>query len=111
MEAYSKVDEVQGGLRFGNTGASGWSCIFWSDLIDDVAPHRSLLEAFGRKHPEADLKLPPYDRNEDFVSCSLSWAGSDVEVYYETILSHLALWSEDRQAVEGVRKALISDAG
>jgi hypothetical protein len=110
VEAYSKVDEVQPGLRFGNNGASGWSCIFWSDQLHDEAPHRPFLEAFGQEYPEAALKLPPYDRDEDFVSGSLRWAGSDVEVYYKTILSHLALWSEDRRAVEGAREALMNGA-
>ena len=110
VKAYSKVDEVQPGLRFGNTGPSGWSCTLWSDLLDDEAPHRSLLERFTTKHPEAGLTLPPYDRYEDCVSASFKWGGSDVELYYETILSHLALWSTDREAVDGARQALLSIA-
>ena len=107
-EAYSKFDDVQPGLRFGNTGPSGWSCIFWSDLLDDEAPHRKLLERFANDHPEAGLALPPFDRYEDFVSATFIWAGSEVEVYYETILSRLALWSTDQEAVEGARRALLS---
>lgn len=107
-ETYTKIDDVHPGFQFSNAGQSGWSCVFWSDLLDDEAPHRELLERFAEKHPESGLVLPSYNRYEDFVSTTFMWNGIEVEVYYETTLSHLALWSVDQAAVSGARVALIS---
>ena len=46
MAAYSKIDPVAASTRYGITGPDGWGFHLWSDLLDDEAPHRPLLERF-----------------------------------------------------------------
>ncbi|MBB5716789.1 hypothetical protein FHS94_003661 [Sphingomonas aerophila] len=83
----------------------------WSDKLDDEAPHRLILERFAATHPEAGIKLPPYDRYEDYVEATAIWNGALVAIYYETILSYLWLWSPDRATVSSFRTALLPLAG
>lgn len=107
MNAYSTIDEVSAQLRYGNSGPEGWGFILWSDRLDDEAPHRPLLERFAAAYPEAGIKLPSYDRYEDFIGATAVWKGGMVSIYYETILSYLSLWSPDREAVTSLRAALL----
>jgi hypothetical protein len=107
MSAYSKIEEIAASPKYGNTGADGWGFTLWSDLLDDEAPHRALLERLSAAAPEAGIVLPKYDRYEDYIECDAKWASSAVWIYYETILSYLYFWSADRRAVEGVRDALL----
>lgn len=107
MHTYSKIDEVSASPQYGNTGPEGWGFHLWTDLLDDEAPHRDLLTRFAAAWPQAGLDLPEYDRYEDFVECEAVWNSAPVWVYYETILSHLWFWSQDREALEGLRAALL----
>jgi hypothetical protein len=102
-----KVDEVSALPRKINSGAEGWGFTGWSDLIDDEAPHRSVLERFAAAHPQACIKLPQYDRYEDFVEANAAWNDASVSIYYETIISYLWIWSSSRNAVMSIRAALL----
>jgi len=104
---YSKIDEIRKSPQYGNSGPDGWGFHLWSELLDDEAPHRSLLKRFSAAFPEARIVLPEYDRYEDFVECSAEWKSTSVWFYYETILSHLWVWSADRESAEEVRAALL----
>jgi hypothetical protein len=106
MAAYSTIDEVAASPQYGNTGPSGWGFHMWSDLLDDDAPHRDLLERFAVAFPQTGITLPAYDRFEDYVECYADWGSASVWVYYETILSYLWIWSADRLAVEQFRTAI-----
>jgi len=107
MALYSKVEEVSALPRNLNSGANGWGFRAWSDLLDDEAPHRKLIERFAAAYPEAGFALPPYYRDEDYVEADAAWNGATVSVYYETILSYLWIWSPSRDAVTSFRAALI----
>lgn len=107
MMLYSKIEEVSALPRNVNSGAHGWGFTAWSNLLDDEAPHRETLERFAAAHPEAGLKLPPYDRYEDYVEADVAWDGATVSVYYETILSYLLVWSPSRDAAASFRAALL----
>jgi len=110
MSAYSKIDEVEPALLFGTTGELGWGFTLWSNLLDDEAPHRKLLERFAQSRSDLVLTLPKWDRYEDFVEGSLKSAKYDVHIYYETILSYLALWSQDLEGIITLRQDLLSVA-
>ncbi len=107
MGTYTKIDEVTASPQYGNTGSDGWGFHLWSNLLDDEAPHRLVLERFAEAYPQASIILPPYERYEDYVECYARWNSASVWIYYETILSSLWLWSEDRQAVVAMRTALL----
>lgn len=107
MVTYSKTDEVAASPQYGNSGPDGWGFTLWSELLDDEAPHRPLLERFSAAFPQAGIVLPEYDRYEDFVECYAEWNSASVWVYYETILSYLWFWSADRSAVVGIRAGLL----
>lgn len=107
MPLYSKIEEISQSPRFGNSGPDGWGFRIWSDLIDDEAPHRALLERFASKYPHAGIKLPAYDRYEDYVECEAAWGSSTILIYYETIVSLIWLWSTDREAMDSLRSALL----
>lgn len=107
MMLYSEVEEVSALPRNVNSGGDGWGFKAWSDLLDDEAPHRKILERFAAVHPEAGLELPPYDRYEDYVEADAAWDGAKVSVYYETILSYLLVWSPSRDAATSFRAALL----
>ncbi len=111
LRPFNEVEEVKPDLRSASCGRPGLSCtLWWADDPSAEPPQRSLIEQFAAKHPEAEVTLPPYQRNEDDVSGSLTWAGCHVEVGYELILPYLRIWSEKREAVVGVRQALICAA-
>ncbi|MBD3745104.1 MAG: hypothetical protein IE932_02690 [Sphingopyxis terrae] len=110
MPRYTNIEEVFLSPQYGNTGPKGWGFHLWSDLIDDEAPHRAVLEQFAEMYPKSGIHLPPYDRYEDYVECDAVWNSKPVWIYYETILSHLWMWSADREAVAEMRAALISVA-
>lgn len=107
MTLYSEVEEVSELPRNLNSGADGWGFTAWSDLLDDEAPHRKVLDRFAAAHPEAGLALPPYCLGEDYVETDAAWDGATVWVYYETILSHLWIWSPSRDAATSFRAALL----
>lgn len=107
MELYSKVEEVAASPQNIAGGADGWGFTAWSNLLDDEAPHRNVLECFAAAHPEAGLVLPAYYRYEDYVEADATWDGATISVYYETILSYLWVWSPSREAVLSFRAALI----
>ena len=104
---YYEVEELAPSPQFGTVGPEGWGFHLWSELLDDEAPHRAVLEKFAAAYPQSGIALPAYDRYEDFIECYAAWDSKPVWVYYETILSHLWLWSADREAIEGVRSALV----
>lgn len=107
MSAYSTIEEVSALPRDTNSGPQGWGFTMWSPKLDDEAPHRPLLEQFAAAYPEAGIKLPPYDRYEDYVEATAAWGGGTVAIYYETIISFLWLWSPDREAVSAFREVLL----
>lgn len=107
MTAYNTIEGVSAQPQYINSGADGWGFKMWSDKLDDETPHRTVLERFAATHPEAGIKLPPYDRHEDYVEATAEWNGGEIAIYYETILSHLWLWSRDREALSAFREALV----
>lgn len=108
MRAYYQIEEVSLAPQFGNTGDEGWGFTLWSELLDDDAPHRQLLERLVEHYPFANLTLPKWTEAEDLIEGALVWEGKTVWVWFETILSHLWLWSADRSTVVSLRRALVS---
>jgi hypothetical protein len=108
---YSKIEEIVASPQYGNTGPDGWGFTLWSDLLDDEAPHRQMLERFALAYPQAGISLPKYHPHEDFVECYATWNSASVWIYYETLLSHLWLWSADRDAAAAIKAALVSFVG
>jgi hypothetical protein len=104
---YSNIDVVKVEVMHSTRGSRGWGFTLWSDLLDDEAPHRDFLTKFSASHPGVELRLPPFDRDEDFVEGSLRWGSRDARIFYETIFSHLDLWAPDREPVEKLRAAMV----
>ena len=109
MATYSKIDQVQAAPKFGNTGPMGWGFAAWSELSDDEAPHRKLLESIAAAQPEMTVTLPSAHHDEDFVEGYIKCGSHEVWVYFETLLSHLWFWSAERQSAEWAR-ALVESA-
>ena len=78
MGTYTKIDEVTASPQYGNTGSDGWGFHLWSNLLDDEAPHRQVLERFAEAYPQASIILPPYERYEDYVECYARWNSASV---------------------------------
>jgi hypothetical protein len=108
MAAYSKIDRVEPAPKFGNTGSPGWGFHAWSNLLDDEAPHRRLLAKIAAAHPEVIVTLPDPDRYEDYVEGFIKCGSHEVWVYFETILSHLWLWSSERQSADWARALVVN---
>jgi len=107
VTAYYNISEVEALPQFRNSGPPGWCITFDATLLDDQAPHRQLLESFAASYPEARLNLPDYHRYEDCIEGSMQWAGKEIWIWYETILSYLALWCSDREAADSLHKAIV----
>ena len=96
------IDDVKGASKFGNTGPSGWGFHVWIECRDGTDPHRALLENITIAHPEVILTLPEVEPYEDYVEGSISTGSHEVWVYFETVLSHVWLWSAERQSAEWI---------
>ncbi|MEO9746141.1 hypothetical protein [Parasphingorhabdus sp.] len=107
MEHYGDVDPVKDCQSGGNYGPNGWGFCMWGCGQDDGGQHRRLLTKFARKHPEADLKLPVYQDGEDCVEGKLVWNSQQVDVYFETVLDYLSVWSVDKETIEILRTFLL----
>ena len=108
MAAYSSIDRIEAAPEFVNTGPPGWGFHAWSDLLDDEAPHRALLKSIAAAHPDVTVTLPNPDRYEDCVEGSMKCGPHEVCIYFETILSHLWIWSSDRESAEWARRLVDS---
>lgn len=106
MEHYGEIDPVKGLQRGGNHGPIGWGFCMWGCGHDDGGQHRRLLTMFARKHTEAALKLPVYREGEDCVEGKFIWNSQPVDVYYETVLDYLSVWSVDKETIEVLRTVL-----
>lgn len=69
--------------------------------------YRYLLEKFAKQHPEAYLDLPAWYDREDLIEGSIIWHSQYVWVWYETVLTHIWVWSADEEAIESLRKAIL----
>ena len=107
VSAYAKIDDVEPAPKLGNHGPNGWAFELFSNLSDEEAPHRVLLERLAAAEEGWSLTLPPVEPLEDFVEGSLRWGNHEVRVYYETTLSYLSLWSPEREAVAKLRSFIL----
>jgi hypothetical protein len=106
MGAYREIEQVKADPEFGNSGPPGWAIMLWSEP-DYSEPHRPLLERFAKQYPECALNLPEHYPEEDCVEGSMTWQSQTISIWYEEILTHLRLWSDNRDAVQSLRAALL----
>ena len=78
-----------------------------SNLEYKEARHRELLERFVAAHEGFVLTLPAADPDEEVAMGTLRWDSGEALVYFETILSHVSLWSADREALEELRALFV----
>ena len=55
-----------------------------------------------RQDARADLQLPAYEANEDFIQGTFQFGGVPLRIYYEHSLSYLALMSDDASVLRDV---------
>ena len=104
---FDKVDPVEPSPQFGNTGPCGWGFTLWGSSDGDEFMYRHLLETLAEQYPDARLSLPERSECEDLIEGNLIWRGQHVWVWYETVLTHLWLWSADHAATESLRRAIL----
>jgi hypothetical protein len=107
MTDYYEIEAVAPAPQFGNSGPEGWGFTLGSERSHDEAPYRALLERLADVHPQAALSLPEWEEGEDLIEGWLVWKGEYVWVWFETLLSHLWLWSFDRATIESLRTAIL----
>jgi hypothetical protein len=106
MAVYREIEEVKAAPLYLNSGPAGWSFTLWNNSLFDE-PHRPLLERFAALYSDCALDLPEYHTGEDCIEGSMMWQSKYVWVWYEHDLTHLSLWSADRDAIESLRAAIL----
>jgi hypothetical protein len=104
---FDNVEPVRPSPKFGNTGPQGWGFTLWGLPDGEEYMYRYLLEKFAKQHPEAYLDLPAWYDREDLIEGSIIWHSQYVWVWYETVLTHIWVWSADEEAIESLRKAIL----
>ena len=107
MPAFVEIDEVAAVPEFGNSGRSGWGFTLWGDATSNDGIYRGLLESFASEFPDTKLILPPWQEHEDMIEGTMVWKGRSVSVWFETALSHIFLWTDDRDAMTDLRSAIL----
>jgi hypothetical protein len=69
--------------------------------------YRHLLETFAEQHPDARLELPEWYDCEDLIEGELVWRSQRVWVWFETVLTHIWLWSIDKDVIDRLRSTLL----
>lgn len=69
--------------------------------------YRHLLETFAEQNPDANLNLPKWSECEDLIEGELIWRSQHVWVWYETVLTHIWLWSADKDVIDSLRSAML----
>lgn len=104
---FDRVDPVIPSSQFGNTGPQGWGFTLWGSPNSEEFMYRHLLETFAQQNPDARLELPEWFDCEDLIEGKLIWHTQYVWVWYETVLSHIWLWSAKKDVIESLRSALL----
>lgn len=105
---FDNVEPVQQSSKYGNTGPQGWGFTLWGSPDGDEFMYRHLLETFARDHPNATLTLPEWYECEDLIEGKLVWRSQSIWVWYETVLSHIWLWSTDKETMEILRDEMLA---
>lgn len=104
---FDRVDPVKRSSQFGNTGPQGWGFTLWGSPEGEEFMYRHLLETFAKEHPDARLELPEWSDCEDLIEGELVWRSQRIWVWYETVLTHIWLWSIDKDVIDRLRNALL----
>lgn len=104
---FDKVDPVEPSTQFGTTGPQGWGFTLWGSPDGDEFMYRHLLETFAKQNPDGHLELPEWFDGEDLIEGELIWHSQYVWVWYETVLSHIWLWSAKKDVIDSLRRALL----
>lgn len=104
---FERVDPVIPSPKFGITGPEGWGFTLWGSPDGEEYMYRHLLETFATQNLDARLELPEWSDCEDLIEGKLIWRSQYVWVWYETVLSHIWLWSADRNAIDTLRSAIL----
>ena len=104
---FHRVDPVEPSPQFGTTGPQGYRFILWGSPDGEEFMYRHLLETFVKQNPDACLELPEWFDGEDLIQGELIWHSQYVWVWYETVLSHIWLWSAKRDVIDSLRSALL----
>lgn len=104
---FDSIEPVKASPQYGNAGSQGWGFTLRGTPDGEDFMYRHLLEAFAERNPTARLTLPEWYECEDLIEGSLIWHAKYVWVWYETALSHIWLWSADKEAIDSVRSAIL----
>jgi hypothetical protein len=107
MPSFVRIDEVQPSPQFGNCGPDGWGFALWGDPNCAEEVHRRLLETFSTAYTSSELRLPPWYECEDMVEGSLTWEGTEIWIWFETVLNFTSIWSADKPAILSLRAAIL----
>jgi hypothetical protein len=76
----------------------GWELILWAgEPFDFTTPFRAMLSDIAvalSRHVASSVRLPAFERNEDFVVGTLQFGDETVRTYYEHSLGYLSLTSD-----------------
>ena len=104
---FDRVDPVEPSPKFGNTGPEGWGFTLWGSADGEEFMYGHLLETFAAKNPDSRLQLPEWSDCEDLIEGQIIWRSQYVWVWYETVLSHIWLWSAERDVIDSLRSAML----
>lgn len=104
---FDKIDPVKRSAQYGNTGPQGWGVTLWGFSDGDEFMYRHLLETFAAQNRDALLTLPEWTEYEDLIEGELLWRSHTIWVWYEIVLTHIWLWSSDKQVMEDLRVELM----
>lgn len=84
----------------------GWKVVLYvGDPFNYETPFRLMLleiaGALGRV-PDRDLRLPAYEKHEDFVTGTLAFGEERLGIYFEYSLGYLAISSNTRSTLVGL---------
>lgn len=109
MFLFDSIEPVRRAPQYGiSTGPQGWGFHLWGSPDGEDFMYRHLLETLAELNPDARLTLPQWYDEEDLIEGSLIWRSQYVYVWYETVLTHIWLWSADEETIVSLRSAIVS---
>jgi hypothetical protein len=88
----------------------GWQLTLWvGKPFDYTTPFRAILVEVAAlaDTQAAELSLPPYAENEDFIEGTLTYDGHVVAFYYEHSLGYLSFFATERELLDDINRRLM----
>ena len=87
----------------------GWELVFWmGEAFDYETPFRAALNEIAETLG-CDIRLPAYEKSEDFIEGTLHIGVQVLSVYYEHSLGYLSISSDSAEALRQIAHRLQSN--